>query len=985
MQILWVFAFFVSISASAATSFAPGITYSGRLTKADDTPVNSVVSFSVGIYDVNHDCLLYSENRTLNLSSSNGNFSFDIGDGYTGTHPTYYGNVSGLFDIFNNKKTFTGVSCSGGVTQFTPGADNEPRVLMITFDAGDGPQSIPALKINPVPSAFQAYRLSGYAPENLLRMNTSDVADPLYVNTTANANTPLNQTQYDEFWRLMKNPSAAYLAANTTLTGDVTGAVGTTKVIKIQNQSISATAPTAGQILTFSSGAWTPTTPAASVTSVSINAPLSLIGTTTPTISITKSDTTHDGYLAQADWNTFNNKQTSSLANGKIWIGNSAGGAEAQNVSGDFGISNTGLATLASIGAAGTYTKVTVDGKGRVTSGANLSSGDLISTLGYTPVSKSGDTMTGDLNIAAGKYLGLGSGSIAGTVAGQMWYDSGTVKYFDGTTTKSLGAAGSGIATLNGLSTTTQTFGTGTTGSDFNISSSGSGHIFNIPSASSSNRGALTSADWTTFNNKQGNSLTSANAWVGNSAGGAEARALSGDVTISSVGLVTLKNTGTVGTYFKVITDAQGRVVSGSALASSDITTALGYTPVNRAGDTMSGDLNTQNITMAANKYLGLSANTTNGTVAGQMWYDTGVIKYFDGTTVKSLGVAGSGISNLNGLTADTQSFVVGSAGSDFAISSSGSAHTFNLPSSSASNRGLLTSADWSTFSNKQNNALSSASVWVGNSSGGAQARALSGDVTISNAGLVTADKTTTAQSNKLLSLDGSSVGTMSGLALVSTGTVTLSATTASTTYSLKFPAAAPAANQVMQSDASGNLSWTTSLTAATGYVNGGNTFGGNASIGLTDAYNLDLKTSGSSRMTITGAGNVGIGTNSPGTKLQVNGAMVSAAFTTNAANSSSALSVDFSQGNLATVSTTGGNGNVILSNMVAGGSYNVVIQDVTAQTYDFTNGGSGSQCTSGNTRYLPANAATTVNKHSIYAILYAGSGVCYITWSSGF
>lgn len=62
--------------------------------------------------------------------------------------------------------------------------------------------------------------------------------------------------------------------------------------------------------------------------------------------------------------------------------------------------------------------------------------------------------------------------------------------------------AGSGVTAINGLSNAVQTFASNGSGSDFNIVSSGNIHTFNLPSASATNRGALTSADFTTFNNK---------------------------------------------------------------------------------------------------------------------------------------------------------------------------------------------------------------------------------------------------------------------------------------------------------------------------------------------------------------------------------------------------------------------------------------------------------------------------------------------------
>jgi hypothetical protein len=50
-----------------------------------------------------------------------------------------------------------------------------------------------------------------------------------------------------------------------------------------------------------------------------------------------------------------------------------------------------------------------------------------------------------------------------------------------------------------------------------------------------------------------------------------------------------------------------------------------------------------------------------------------------------------NGLTSLNGLSKQAQYFAVGSTGTDFAIVSSVDTHTFNIPSASASNRGLIT------------------------------------------------------------------------------------------------------------------------------------------------------------------------------------------------------------------------------------------------------------------------------------------------------
>jgi hypothetical protein len=72
-----------------------------------------------------------------------------------------------------------------------------------------------------------------------------------------------------------------------------------------------------------------------------------------------------------------------------------------------------------------------------------------------------------------------------------------------------------------------------------------------------------------------------------------------------------------------------------------------------------------------------------------------------------------TGLNALNGLTAQVQNFATGTTGTDFGISSASSTHTFNLPTASASNRGALSSGDWSTFNGKFNTPSGTTSQYV--------------------------------------------------------------------------------------------------------------------------------------------------------------------------------------------------------------------------------------------------------------------------------
>ena len=110
-----------------------------------------------------------------------------------------------------------------------------------------------------------------------------------------------------------------------------------------------------------------------------------------------------------------------------------------------------------------------------------------------------------------------------------------------------------GLAALNGLTEQVQYLATGTSGTDFNIASATATHTFNLPTASATNRGALSSADWTTFNSKQ--------------PAGSYITALTGEATASGPGsaTVTLSTSAVTG---KLLTGLN--LTGGGTIAATD-------------------------------------------------------------------------------------------------------------------------------------------------------------------------------------------------------------------------------------------------------------------------------------------------------------------------------------------------------------------------------------------------------------------------------
>jgi hypothetical protein len=154
-----------------------------------------------------------------------------------------------------------------------------------------------------------------------------------------------------------------------------------------------------------------------------------------------------------------------------------------------------------------------------------------------------------------------------------------------------------GLTTLNGLTAQSQYFAVGTTGTDFNIQSTTDTHTFNLPTASATNRGALSTTDWTNFNTAYTDRLK----WDGGATGlvAATGRTSLGANTVGS-NIFTLANPSAI-TFIRINADN-----SISTLNATDFRTAIG------AGTSST----TGTVTSVAALTLGTSGTDLSSTVA---------------------------------------------------------------------------------------------------------------------------------------------------------------------------------------------------------------------------------------------------------------------------------------------------------------------------------------------------------------------------------
>lgn len=615
----------------SSPSFASsGITYHGRLMNPNGTPVTSSnVQFRLQIRTPGtQDCLLYEEIQSQDLSTTKGMFSLSLGDG-TGVRQDSYAADWTLFDSLSNRKAFNfNVADCAGPTLYTPSPEDN-RKFRVFFNDGSfaGWEALPTQTINFIPMSIESYAVGGFPSRSLLRFE--DASGNL-INTS-----PLNNAQYTELLNLLAGTSSQYERAGR-LNGVTLPALGN------------------GESVRWDGSAWQTFTPieSGSETDPTVEAFAKSSLPTCGVGEVLSSDGTSFSCVNDATGGTPSDATTSSK--GIVQIGD--------------GISvTTGIISLPDVVANGTYTKVTVDDKGRVVTGDNIDGDDITSGTigGSTSINSSGNIhLSGASSKVTSNYIDTRRITLfddQGTPGEILLRAPATVSpnytltfpVNDGDPGQVLSTDGDGILSWISPSSGSVTSVSGTAPisvdntnpatpivslSDSGVVATTYGSSTEVPVFAVDAKGRITSVTNTaiTGTSPVGSALSNANIWVGDAGNLAVARPVSGDASITNLGEFTvtkiqgtsvssspptaqgqvLKYNGTteyVATYFGV---ADLKNASGSAQFPGSCTSAqtLTYSSIT--------DVYTcSNISIANTQISGLGTASTKdfGTSAGNL------------------------------------------------------------------------------------------------------------------------------------------------------------------------------------------------------------------------------------------------------------------------------------------------------------------------------------------------------------------------------
>lgn len=295
------------LSRSADVKQNRAFVYTGKLVRPDGSTPNGNVGVSLKIYSPDPSlCLLWAENQTVEVKQ--GGFSVELGHAVNRASGAAGGAAADFKQVFvNNAGLVIGsAQCASG-TSYTPTAVDD-RLLVAAFNDGGTVVEIAGLPIKSVPYALQAEEIGGYGLSNLAKISGSGSA--------------------------VTYSPAEIQSLKDLLGGDVNWDMKSRKITKLADPVANDDAATKGWVASQISASGGGT-----VTNVNGSAPITVTsGTSTPVISMPAATNAADGYLTAVDHAVFAAKLAAvaghTLPSGQVWIGNGSNQAAA----GNFGI-----------------------------------------------------------------------------------------------------------------------------------------------------------------------------------------------------------------------------------------------------------------------------------------------------------------------------------------------------------------------------------------------------------------------------------------------------------------------------------------------------------------------------------------------------------------------------------------------------------------------------------------------------------------------